>query len=195
MLPDEKSDHKNESSAAEGVLLLILNAWAFSLEAFLHRDFGERYVGAQGAAVIALIPVYCAFWEGYNLTPMLLLLPAYLVMCIAARVEIIRRRRRGGDLGHSYYSGWPRIMRFCPGKDMTQVKAKIEPLIVVLLGVAFCTCYPPLGVYLMVGALCMGAKTNGETVADRGLDLDLNDLVIEQEVRAERFRANRRNRR
>jgi hypothetical protein len=53
---------------------------------------------------------------------------------------------------------------------------------------------PPLSIYLLIGAICLAAKTREETVLEHELTLDLNDAVIEQELRAERFRDIHRNR-
>ncbi len=174
-------------------LLFVVHAWAVSIEVFLHRGIGERYVGAQGAAVLLLVPVYCLGWEGYDLAPMMYFLAAYLVMCLLARLEVIARRRRG-EYGHSQYTGRPLIMRLFPGWDEVKVKANTEPLLVVIIGCLTFALSPPLCFYLIIAAICLAAKTNGEAVLEHQFTLDLNDAVIEQEVRAERFRDIHRNR-
>ena len=194
MASQQPENHDKPAGTGTNYLLLIIQAWAFSAEVFLHRGFGERYIGVQGGLVLLLAPFYAALWEGRDLRALVLFIPVYLLMCVAARLGVVARRRRG-EFGHSYYSGWPRLMRFFPGHDEVKFKLNTEPILVVLFGCAVCLVDLPLGVYLSIAGFCIGLKTTEEIAGEHHLDLDMNDVVIDQEQRAERFRAMRRNRR
>ena len=130
--PQSGNDRASSPTGANW-LLFVFRAWATSIEVFLHRGFGERYVGAQGAAVLLLVPVYCLCCEGYDLGPMMYFLVAYLAMCIVARLGVVARRRRG-EYGHSQYTGRPLIMWLLPGWDEVKVKANAEPLLIIVIG-------------------------------------------------------------
>src|ERR1700759_4854793 len=109
MMPSGNDKGQDNNPAAWGLALLLVSACAASVEVFLHRRFGERYLGVQAAAVLLLIPGYCLGWQGYNVQPMFLLWIAYLLMCLAHRVGGLIARWRG-ERGHSYYTGWPHAM-------------------------------------------------------------------------------------
>jgi hypothetical protein len=168
--------------------MLVIHAWSASIEVFLHRGFGERYLAVRGPAVIPLVLAYGACWEGRDIVPMLCFLAAYLVMCARARVGILARRKRG-EFGHSMYSGVPRLMRLVPGWRESAVKRFAEPLLVLGAGCLACAIDEPLGLYLILGSFFVFATATVGTGWDRNRILDLNDAVIEQQWRAEQFRA------
>jgi hypothetical protein len=171
-------------------LLFIPRTLAFSVEVFLHTRMGERYADAQAVAVLALIPFYVVLWEGRGARPLLLFLLAYVAMCARNRLEGLLRRGQVPS-SHSRYTGVPRLMSQLPGRSELDVKRYAEPGLVFLLGAATCTLTPPLGVYLMLaaGGLFLSVLSSG--AVDRQQLLDLNDLMLENQERAERFRAMR----
>lgn len=171
-------------------LLFIPRTLAFSVEVFLHTRMGERYADAQAVAVLVLVPLYAALWEGRDLQPLFVFLLLYVAMCLRNRVEGILRR---GELprGHSRYTGVPRLMRQVPGRSELHVKQYVEPAVVFLLGGVLCLVSEPLGVYLMLAAGGLFVSVLASGVVDRQQLLDLNDLMIENQERAEQFRAMR----
>jgi hypothetical protein len=170
------------------VFMLLAYAWSASIEVFLRRRFGERYLAVRGPAVIPLVLLYGACWEGRDITPMLCFLAAYLVMCARARVEILARRK-SGEPGHTMYNGLPRLTRFVPRWREATVKRFAEPLLVLAAGGLACAIDEPLGLYLILGSFFVFATATVGTGWDRNRVLDLNDAVIEQQWRAEQFRA------
>jgi hypothetical protein len=87
-------------------LQFIVESWAVSVEVFLRREFGWNYIGAKGALVLLLVPMFMLLWPEHDLRPLFWFLCTYLVMCAVARAQAWRRRSHG-DANHSYYSGWP----------------------------------------------------------------------------------------
>jgi hypothetical protein len=188
---------KNKNVAADDQsnklnwLNIIPEAWAISVYVFLHRGFGERYLGLPAAAVILLVPFYCILWPNADLRPMLLYLLAYLFMCLVARLGMALRRVRGESPEHSRYCGYPWLMKLCPRLSEVAVKRWIEPLVVFLGGVFTLPLNQPLGLYWMVGAMCMGGIVSSALVRERRQATDMYDSVLEQQNLAERFRGMR----
>ncbi len=86
------------------VAMFLVNTWAVSIEVFLHKGIGSRYLGFQAAAVLGLIPIYSLFWEGYDIEPLMLFLVAYVLALLA------RRLSKQQYSGHSFYCGFPRLL-------------------------------------------------------------------------------------
>ncbi|RUL89426.1 hypothetical protein [Tautonia sociabilis] len=151
---------------------------------------GERYADIQALAVLVLVPFYAALWEGRDVRPLFIFLLAYVAMCVRNRAEGLLRRRQM-PICHSRYTGVPRLMGQLPGRTELEVKRYAEPGLVLLVGGALCTFTPPLGVYLMLAAGGLFVSVMASGVVDRQHLLDLNDLMIENQARAEQIRAMR----
>jgi hypothetical protein len=162
--------------------------WATSLEVFLHRDFGERYLGLNSLGVLLLVPLYTAFWSPHDPRPMMCFLPAFLLMCVVARLGMAKRRF-GGLQGHSLYNGWPRFLGAKAKVSERSMKLLHEPLIAGVVGWAVRDSYnAPLGTYLMIGGFCLFVSASINEAAARAQAMDLNDAEIDQRMTAERFR-------
>lgn len=77
-----------QTKAVLSWIAFIAGVLAVSVEVFLRRSrtFGERYMGVQAALVILLVPIYCAWWGGYDVRPLFYFLAAYLFMCLVIRM-------------------------------------------------------------------------------------------------------------
>ena len=56
---DNAQDSNAGASDARGTMnlaMLIIQAYATSVEVFLHRHLGERYLGLQAVGVLVLVP-------------------------------------------------------------------------------------------------------------------------------------------
>lgn len=171
-------------------ILFIPRALAFSVEVFLHTRMGERYADVQAAAVLVILPFYAVLWDGRGVRPLFLFLLAYVAMCARNRVEVLLLRGRAPS-GHSRYTGEPRLMARFPGRTEEEVKRFCEPALVFWLGAAFWLFTRPLGAYLMLAACALFVTVTASGLIERQQLLDLNDLMIENQQRAERFRAMR----
>jgi len=190
---DQNGRDDGSTAAGANIFLFICWAWGTSIEVFLHRNFGNRYLGFQALAVFFLVPVFGLGWEQYDLRPLTYFLPAYLLMLIVARIGVLRRYWRGDSSCHSMYSGWPRLLR--PDGAITELRCKrlAEPALVFASGYIVCNFGElPLGVYLMCGAVCLAITVNVDLTVQRMRVQRMNDAVIEQRLLAERFRETQR---
>lgn len=172
-----------------GWFLVVCQALALSVEVFLHRSrtFGLRYFGIQAGVAVLIIFVYTAFWPHHDARPLLGFLGAFLVMGMLARLGS-SSRRRPGDVRHSFYSGYPRIMRFTGRCSELTVKRGFEPAIVFGIGVFTLSSSEPLGSYLMLAAVGLLVSVHMGAEYERRRALDMYDAYIEQRNLAERFR-------
>jgi hypothetical protein len=172
------------------LLYFLGQAWANSVEVFLHRDFGHRYLGLPAASVVILLPVFMAAWPEHNLAPLAWYWVAYLAACLWARIGCTRRRMFGRVVLHSFYTGEPRLtsLRYFARLSERQVKQVVEPLLVMTLGCAAFNVNEPLGAWLLISGFCLMGKVGVES---RPMDVradDLNDRMLEQQIAARHFR-------
>ena len=90
-MPQQKPGMFESFRNSMGVGLFICRSFAVSIEVFLHKEMGERYLGLQAAAVLLFVPLFSLFWPGFDLRPLMLFLLAYLVMCFFSRVGSLSR--------------------------------------------------------------------------------------------------------
>ena len=189
-MSSRKENVSNVPGNGGPLAFFVVQAWATSLEVFLHRQFGERYLGVQAAAILILVPVYCLAWPRYDLQPMMAFLLFYLLLCVVHRIGGVARRLRGLHC-HSYYTGWPHLMLFLRRSNEVTVKRFVEPLVVLGIGCWIRDGNPPLGTYLIGGSLCVFLAVTLSEQESRQRALDLNDAVIDQQDVTERFRTMR----
>jgi hypothetical protein len=181
----------DERTAGLNVLNFVIETWATSVQVFLHVRFGERYFGLQAAAVLLLIPFYMTCWPHDDLRLMTLYLPAYLVMCGVARLDMLSRRRRGDVPAHSRYSGCPVFTKWFGRMSEVTVKTVMEPAILFIIAAMVRSDNRPLGTYLMIGAVCMAVQGQLGLAWMRMRATDMHDSVIEQQEIANQFRGMR----
>lgn len=191
--PSENRDKQSDFQTNLNVLLFVIRALATSVEVFLHRDMGPRYLGFNAIAVLVFIPVYCAFWEGYNLEPMMWFLVAYVVMLLVTRLSVIRQRFRG-EVGHSFYNGFPRLLTPKARVDEVSFKRHHEPIFVGLMGLFVSVINPPLGWFWMFGAAALILKGFISDQTNEVRVMDLRDAMIEQQILSDKFRSRNPNR-
>jgi hypothetical protein len=172
---------------ADKAVRFLVDAWAVSVEVFIRSQFGSRYIGAKGALVFLIVPIFIMFWQDHDPRPLLWFLMAYLVMLIFARVASLHRRMQG-ETEHSRYSGWPRLMAVFPWLSEMTVKKYVEPFFVCAIGLLVGNHNPPLAIYLAASAFCLLTSTHAGEAWLRRRVMEMNDAVSEQEQVAERFR-------
>lgn len=182
---------------ANGVnlLMLLCQAMSLTLEVFLHRRFGERYIGLQGLIALGVLLGYAALWPEHSLIPLAVFAVLYIVMVVVARVGVFCRRfsgeQPGPGGGHSRYTGEPRLKRWFPRMSELAFKRVIEPALGFMVGLLVCTASPPLGTYLVLASFALMATVNMTLGYDRQRTLDLSDAVIDQRVLARSYRRQR----
>jgi hypothetical protein len=177
-----------QAKSAFGWLLFICNSLAVSVEVFLHKGVGSRYIGLQGLAAVAMIFFWGGFWPDHDVIPMLTYLLFYLLFCFAQRMDSLKRARQGGEQEHSRYTGRPLLMRFTGRMNEIAVKRIVEPVFVFLVGVFICSANEPLGKYLMLAAVGLLVSVQSTLVFDQTRATDMNDAMIDQQHAAKRFR-------
>lgn len=97
-------------------------------------------------------------------------------------------RSRKGPQEHSYYAGYPRLMRLCGCFKETTVKSCVEPILVFVTGAALCPYNEPLGGYLIFAAFGLFGSVHLAMGYERTRALDMHDAMIDQQNVTERFR-------
>lgn len=185
--PQERSIVEQYQSSARCVLF-ICECLALTVIVFLRRKFGERFIGFRGLAAVGLMMAYTLFWPEDDPSPLGWFLVAYLVMCVLLRIEVAQRRRRG-ETCHSFYSGYPVLMRIVPKWDEAKVKGVAEPLVAFIAGCLLLPVSRPLGSFVMLAAFALYVSVHMALHYERTRLVEMNDRLIEQQHLARRFRA------
>ena len=181
---------REQYAAGLNWLALLCQALEASVVVFIRRGFGVRYIGGQAAAVIPVVLVYSLFWQGYDVRPVWGFLGLYLLACIKARFGSWRAVRRG-EIQHTFYSGFPNIMRWGIFRNwLSEQAAKgfVEPLMVFLIGVGCMPYSEPLGAYLMLAAGGSLMSVQLAVSYQRQRVMDVQDAYLAQRADAEQFR-------
>jgi hypothetical protein len=181
----------DNKTAALGIFVFVVDVWATSLQVFLHVGFGWRALGKQAAAVLLLVPIYIMLWQHYDPRPMVLFMPAYLLMCGLARLAMLSDWLKGRKPIHSRYNGRPVFHRLVPFVSEITFKLFVEPAMVFAGAFVVARDNKPLGYFLMIGAVCLSLQTQLTKVWMRIRLADMHDAMIEQEAIAEEFRKTR----
>ncbi len=183
----QPSSGPNVAGMANAIGFLV-HTWAASVEVFLRKDFGDRFLGIHAAAVLLLVPVFGVFWEGYDVRPLFWFVPVYLGAVAVARLGMAWRKRKGIHI-HSFYSGFPRCMKAHSRVSEVQFKRYFEPILAASTGVTFCIMgEQPLGVFLMIAGASVYLSVTMSELQFAQRAAAMNDQVIEQQYVAERFR-------
>ena len=194
MQPNGQQEAKPDSGVTLlGLVAFVSRTLATSVEVFLHRGFGERFLGRHSAAVILAVFVFAGL-HGGDVRGLLAFLVTYLVACAFVHIGIMRRRRRG-EVEHSFYNGRPFFLSWRIFKKVSEKSAKaVEPILVFLIGCLFMPVSHALGAYLMVASVGLLVSVGLAETYQRVRQLDLQDALIDQRIVANRLRGGRFNR-
>jgi hypothetical protein len=173
---------------AFGWFLFICNSLAVSVEVFLHRGMGTRYLRMQVLGAAAIIVIYAGCWQGHDADVLLVCLLLYLFFCFVRRVEALKRLTSGGEQVHSLYTGTPSLMRFTGRMNEITVKRIVEPIFVFFGGIFLCPVSEALGHYLIACSVGLLVSVQASLNTERTRAMDMNDAVIDQQHTARRFR-------
>ncbi len=169
--------------------LLVIAAYATSLEVFLRRGIGSRYLGWQAVGVLILVPLHAYALPRHRADGLTLFLVAYLVACVVQRLGMLWNHWRGMTV-HSRYSGYPWLLESHVRMSETTFKTWIEPPFVALCAWGIQLYVDRLlGTYLLLAACALHLQCRLWTQQEHIQQLDLRDGWIEQQMRASRFRA------
>jgi hypothetical protein len=188
--PNQQGDMFEDAQLGVNILMFVVQAWATSLEVFIRRDIGCRYLGWNAVSVLILVPIYSMYWEHFDISPMFWFLLAFLLMCGVARTSNLRQGNRGR---HSYYNGYPRMVKANAVINEVRFKRFNEPFVIGMLGACLTQFNQPLGWYIFFGAVCLCIQATVWNQLEEVKVMDLNDSMLEQSYLAERFRSRSRN--
>jgi hypothetical protein len=169
--------------------MLIFRSIAVTVEVFLHRDFGARYIGTQGFVGLLVIFFFAAFVGVPGTGGLMVFLMAYLFVSFVARLQIDRRKRCGLDPQHSRYTGWPYLMPLFPRCSELTVKRFIEPAFVAIVAAVVMNFVPALGLYLLMAAGVLFTMVNHDEAQEQQRIQNMQDSFIDARDRTERFRS------
>ncbi len=169
-------------------ILLFVESISFSLEVFLRRDFGCRYIGRKALLATWLILGFAECWTGYPVQSLHAFALVYSLFATyawsRARIRLLR-----GDTAHSRYSGWPRYLRRHLHARETPIKKYFEPFAVLCIGLMICDNDRVLAMYLALASFCLFLTARRSDNWVRRRVLDVNDAIVEQQHVSARFQA------
>jgi len=165
----------------------VARSISLTVEVFLHKRFGPRYIGC-GFFGVLIILFFTMWFPPQTIVPLEWFAIAYGVWWLVAAINAAIRFFRKQDKMHTRYNGYPYLWRLLPRWQETSAKY-LEALLAILLGYGVHHLNKPLGDYLMLAASFVLLRAYGSDSEQRTKALDLNDSVIEQRMIAERFRA------
>ena len=179
---------ENRKRALNHVAFLV-RTLATSVEVFLHRGMGERYLQGQAAGVLLLVIVYGPLTGLAGLDWLFAFLGFYLIACVGVRADIISRLK-AGEIEHSYYTGAPRLLRWPLFRRLPEstLKGTVEPMVVFVAGCLFLPVSEALGSYLLIAGLALAISVTLAETYERTRLMDMQDALIDQRRRAELFR-------
>jgi len=158
-----------------------------TIEVFIHGgEFGCRYI-TSGLTGVVVIFVFLGFCPNDNPLPLLWFMAAYALVWLARMIAMVIRRWRGLGRLHSAYTGRPYLGRLLPTMKEETVKT-LESLTVFAVGFWVGCLNAPLGDYMMLTSALMFLRGVMLSSRQRAEAIELNDMVIEQKLVADRFR-------
>jgi hypothetical protein len=172
----------------QGGIRNIIDAMSATVETWLHTDWGEHFMIRRSFFGLLVMALYCGFFanNNLNLLPMQVFIAWFVVLCVVGWISALVRRWSGRAQPHTQYTGRPILMRILPLGELT-IK-RLEPFIVFAIGFAVGYRNIPLGIYLMCSAVALFICNFSAARRERQHVIHLHNNVIEQSVRAERFR-------
>src|ERR1700733_4601957 len=107
---------------------------ALTVEVFLHRGFGHRYIGS-GFLGVVLIFLFSCWFPPQEVQPLLVFGAIYGLVWFLSSIGVLIRYWRGRRNVHSLYTGQPFLCRVLSSWKEMNVK-QIEGVGVILFGVA-----------------------------------------------------------
>lgn len=188
---DQSSGQTPQSSDAEqtmNIVMLFIHTYSTSVEVFLHRHMGDRYLGFQAFGVLILVPFHAYFLHEYDTSLLFMFLPVYLFTCIIQRLVMLQLRSNG-VVRHSRYNGFPILLTGNSKIPELFFKHWIEPFLVLGGALLILPADRALGSYLGMAGVAMFLKGRIMSQLRRSQVQDMQDAMFEQQQRAEEFRA------
>ncbi|HEX4488854.1 MAG TPA: hypothetical protein VH088_21440 [Terriglobales bacterium] len=188
-MQQQRTHQQRPDPAGRLIAEIIENAGrslALSVEVFLHRGFGSRYISCGFFGVILMF-LFSLWFPGQNVQPLLMFAGLYGVCWLVAVLNALIRHWRGQNNMHSLYTGRPFLGSVLPRWKELNVK-QLESLAVVGVGFLVRQLNRPLGDYLLLAASFVFVRGYSLAAQLRNRAVQMNDSAVEQQMVAERFR-------
>jgi hypothetical protein len=165
----------------------IVRGGAVSVEVFLHRRFGLRYLSTFGPLAAGMMLIYAAFVPVQEARPFFVYVVSFGVCWLLLTIETWLRFWRG-DNEHSGYGGFPRLLRRSLAFKEYRVKQLAEPMLVGIAGYCALELNRPLAIYVIFAAGCLFLSNAVQRRNETREAMMLHDATLEQQHRVNRFR-------
>lgn len=189
MQPAPQGNNDSKAAMVSACLTLLIQSFATTVEVFLHRNFGSRYLSARAVGGLVVILLFGMMIPLPGRWAIMWFFFAYFKACLIARAGVVWRQRKGLDREHSRYSGTPYLMKFCPPTSEVNFKRFVEPCLVFLVAILLGNYVPALTMYLMVAGFALMITNSQAEEYERRRALMMRDDLIESQQRAERVRS------
>lgn len=189
MQPAPQDNGGGKAAMISACLTLMIQSFAATVEVFLHRNFGSRYLAARAVGGLVVIVLFASMFPLPGRWALMGFLFLYFKACLIARAGVVWRQRKGTDFEHSRYSGTPYLMKFLPPTSEANFKRFVEPCIVFLFAILLGNYVPALTMYLMVAGVALMITNNQAEEYERHRAVMMKDDLIEAQKRAERVRS------
>lgn len=166
--------------------LLVVRGFAVTMEVFLRRDFGLRYIGPQGLMAFLIVPLFALAHKGEVVWPVWFFFGCFTVQVFVARIGSLQHCSIG-HLVHANYSGRPLVQRFVPRLGEMTIKCLVEPVLTAAVGAAVFQLNHPLGGFIVIGALCLFVSAQVIHGYEERRMRDMADALIEARMLSERL--------
>jgi len=185
------SSHQSDQAPWIILMLFVLaiRAWALTLEVFLRRQLGARYIGLEGPLAFLVLLFYAAECPGYDLGPLGGFTLAFFGACLLHRIRSLSYFFTGQvDPAHTRYSGRPVLMKLVPFLSELAVKRFVEPLFLSVLAICLIPWNPPLGMYVLIGSGCVFVTVSADICYFHNQVQTMQDMLVDQQAVADEFR-------
>ena len=190
--PQDKTE--GQLAMASACLTLMIQSFAATVEVFLHRNFGSRYLSARAVGGLVVIVLFASMVPLPGRWAVMWFLFSYFEACLIARGGVLWRKWKHIDCEHSKYSGTPYLLKVFPRWNEVKIKRFVEPGILFFVAILLGNYVPALTMYLMVAGLALMITNNQAEEYERRRALMMRDDLIEAQQRAERVRSTWSNR-
>jgi hypothetical protein len=187
-MPQKEKQQGTDDSGVliAGVIQGVIRGCCLTLEVFLHSGFGNAYIGSGFAGVITIY-LFIACFPNDNQRPLFALMAVYSCAWALWLIMAVVRGLRGRDHVHSRYTGQPWLQRLLPTVTEETIK-HLEGIAAFGIGFLVRRLNTPLGDYLLTASAIMVLRGGWMAASLRRQVTEMNDMVAEQTVVAERFR-------
>lgn len=187
MSQPQSQPEPSDIQSSMNLLMVVLHIYSTSIEVFLHRGMGARYLGLQAVFVLFLVPLHTGFMRTKDPSLTGLFLLAYLGACLGQRAFILARNRTG-QVVHSRYNGYPWLLGAKSRFDELNWKGRAEPLLILAGGLLFAVIDEGFGSYIMTAGGAMFFKNLLHQQLRSEELMDMQDSLVEQQQWAAQFR-------